>query len=71
MRDEHTVEPQNLTNAQDTQEACRMNARGVIMEKVERLRRDANNLEELARSLPDNLHRDADEALWQLVCFNR
>lgn len=46
----------------------RQSAKGVILDRAWRLRRQAEQLEELARSIPENFPLPADEALWQLVC---
>lgn len=46
----------------------RMPARDVIYHHVERLRRQANQLEALARAIPQDITHEADEALHELLC---
>ena len=45
----------------------RMDARTAIISRIERLRREADALEQLSIALPLRLPNEADEALWQLV----
>lgn len=47
--------------------AARQSARGVLSDRVQRLRREADQLEALSRALPEELPRGADEALWELL----
>lgn len=50
------------------QTACRLSARAMIEDKIHRLRAQADGLEALSKALPLELTREADEALWQLLC---
>ncbi len=51
--------------------AGRMSGRGVLLERAERLRREAAGLEALARSIPEHFPADADEGLWNLAISRR
>lgn len=46
---------------------CRMTARAAIGERIRKLRREADNLEALLKSLPMELPHPADEALWEMT----
>lgn len=47
--------------------SARTNFRGVLIDKINRLRREADDLEELAKALPLELPYKADEAMWRLL----
>jgi hypothetical protein len=47
--------------------AARQTARAAILERAQGMRRFASRLEALARSIPDNYPRDADEALYEII----
>lgn len=59
----------NLADSPNTA-ACRMSARGALIDRARRLHREAAQLEALARSIPENFPHDADEALWTLAVMN-
>lgn len=46
---------------------ARQSARGVLRDRANRMRREADQLEALSRALPEELPRGADEALWELL----
>jgi hypothetical protein len=49
-------------------DACgRQSAKGVIRDRVRQLRSQADELEALARALPEELPPQADAVLWRLV----
>jgi hypothetical protein len=48
-------------------EAGRQSACGVLLERAAQLRREANQLEALARAIPENFPADADQGLWNLA----
>ncbi len=47
--------------------AQRMSARNYLRGEAERLRREANELDELAAQIPDGFPYGADSALWTLI----
>ena len=47
--------------------ASRMNARATLQDRIERLRREADQLEALSNLLPLQIPPEADVALWQLL----
>jgi glycine/D-amino acid oxidase-like deaminating enzyme len=47
--------------------ACRQGAKSLLRDRVHRLRREADQLEALIKSLPEELPHIADEALWNLA----
>lgn len=47
--------------------AARQSGRGMIRSRIERLRREADGLESLLRSIPEELPFEADEALWSMA----
>lgn len=51
----------------DPMAACRQSAKGMLEERIYRLRRQANRLESLLNTLPGVLPKEADEALWDLL----
>jgi hypothetical protein len=50
------------------QQAGRQSARGMIASRIARLRREADGLDRLLKSIPEELPPEADEALWSLAC---
>jgi hypothetical protein len=56
-----------------TMNACagRMSARNVLIDRANRLRREADGLMALSRAIPENFPHDADEALWELAIGSR
>ena len=46
---------------------ARRSAKGLMRDRAERLRREADQLEALARALPEELPLGADGALWDLL----
>lgn len=69
------VEPErdctSAVGGMGTTAACRMSARDALTAEASRLRRKVNELEALARQIPDGWPSSADEALWQLVMDQR
>lgn len=55
----------------DTATAARQSAKNYIRERAENLRRQADRLELLARSLPELMDARADQALFDLVAESR
>ena len=49
----------------------RLTSREAIYHKVEQLRRQANQLEALARAIPQDITHEADVALHELLCCIR
>jgi hypothetical protein len=47
--------------------AARQSAKGVLRDRVDRLRREADRLEALCKALPEEMPPMADEALWDLA----
>lgn len=45
----------------------RQSAKGVLRDRIHRLRREAEQLEALAKALPEELPQRADQALWDLL----
>lgn len=52
---------------QATNAAARQSGRSMIRSRIDRLRREADGLERLLLSIPEELPREADEALWELA----
>ena len=46
----------------------RMTARTLIQDRIQKLRREADGLESLLRSIPEQMPPEADEALWAAMC---
>lgn len=56
----------------ETLGACRNNSKAVLRDQIERLRRQANNLQILHDTLPGMLTPEQDEAIWNIaVSLNR
>lgn len=51
--------------------AGRQSGRHALLERVNRMRLDANRLEALAMAIPENFPLDADAGLWALVMNTR
>lgn len=49
----------------------RETAKRSIAERIKRLRQEAAYLAVLLETLPDDMPKEADEALWRLVCGYR
>ena len=56
-----------LQSPQSAGSGSRMTAEGAIIERIKRLRQEADHLEALLNVLPRTLPLDADEGLWKLV----
>lgn len=68
LQEVHSQPEMEIRNAkQDSWQASRLKARHFIEERVGKLRREANKLEELLKALPLELPHDADEALWTIL----
>lgn len=71
---EHEADQERPVNKIPTQGECsqpmgtqRMNTREFLFRKSEALRRYANQLEALARAIPQDISHEADEALHRLL----
>lgn len=51
--------------------AARESGKRALMDVVRRLRREADQIEALARAIPDNFPADADAGLWLLTSFHK
>lgn len=51
--------------------SSRKSARSLLNERVCALRRQADDLEILSEQLPQVLSREADQALWRILCGSR
>ena len=56
-----------LQSPQSAGSGSRMTAEGAIIERIKRLRQEADHLEVLLSVLPRQIRAEADEALWKLV----
>ena len=71
-RDRDEMNIQNQANWQNqakisTGQVSRKTARDQMIDMVMRMRVQANSLEKLARSIPEQIDPEADEALWRLI----
>lgn len=53
--------------SQTASAAARQSGRSMIRSRIDRLRREADGLERLLLSIPEEMPREADEALWELA----
>jgi hypothetical protein len=59
--------------AETASQACagRLSGRAALLARADHLRREAAQIEALARAIPENFPFDADEALWGLASKGR
>lgn len=67
------IKAEEALSATASRDQCgsRESGRGVLLSHARRLRHEADLCEALARAIPDNFPRDADEALWTLAIGRR